>query len=51
MWQEIVVIIIGIFVLIYIGKKIYTNFLTPASKKSCNSSCSGCALKNKNLCN
>ena len=41
MWQEIAVFIIGLIVIFYIGKKIYTGTDNPCQ------GCPGCALKNK----
>lgn len=45
MWQEIAIIIIGLTVICYIGRKIYRFIIHPSkSDKSC-CGCTGCALK------
>lgn len=44
MWQEIIVGLIGLGVLLFVGWKIYKNIKNPPSNNKC-SGCSGCALK------
>lgn len=46
MWQEIAIILIGIAVVFYIGKKIYGFLKHPKTTNPC-ASCSGCILKEK----
>ena len=47
MWQEIAIILIGIAVAFYIGKKIYGFLKHPKTASPCKE-CSGCTLKKKN---
>lgn len=47
MWQEIAVLIIGLTVIFYIGKKIYKFFTHPSKTGDPCQGCPGCALKNK----
>lgn len=44
MWQEAAIIIIGLIVLFYIGRKIYRFVHQPKTNTSC-CGCTGCALK------
>lgn len=44
MWQEVGIIIIGIIVILYIGRKIYQLAHPSKINKSC-CGCSGCTLK------
>lgn len=46
MWQEIAIILIGIAVVFYIGKKIYGFLKHPETANPCKG-CSGCTLKEK----
>lgn len=49
MWQEVAVGIIGIITLLYVGWKVYRNFINPIQTNDhpC-SKCSGCTLKKHN---
>lgn len=44
MWQEIAIILIGLYAAFYIGKGIYKNITRPKDKGSC-CGCSGCSHK------
>ena len=44
MWQEIVIIIIAIFVIVFVGYKLYRHFTQPASL--CDD-CDGCVIKDE----
>lgn len=49
MWQEVAIGIIGIITLLYVGWKVYRNFINPIQTNDhpC-SKCSGCTLKKHN---
>lgn len=47
MWQEIVIILIGIATLVYIGWKIYRSIAKTRKSNDPCCGCSGCSLKNK----
>ncbi len=46
MWQEISIYIIGIVVVLYIGKQLYHTIKHPGKTK-CNCGCNGCHNTNK----
>lgn len=48
MWQEIVVGLIGVAVILFIGKKIYNLITASKSKGSC-CGCSGCKMKQEKI--
>lgn len=47
MWQEIIIILIGLSVTIHVGRKIFLFIFHPSKTKSACSGCKGCALKQK----
>ena len=46
MWQEIIVGIIGMGIVVYIAYKVYRSFAKPESQ-GCGCGCSGCTAKKK----
>lgn len=44
MWQEIAIILIGIIIILYLGRKIYRFIVTSKDSTSC-ADCCGCSLK------
>ena len=45
MWQEIAIILIGIIIITYLGRKIYRFIVHPAKGQNSCSGCCGCTLK------
>ena len=45
MWQEVIVIIIGLIVIFYIGRKIYNFLMHPPKANNPCQGCTGCTLK------
>ncbi|CAK7076789.1 MAG: hypothetical protein PARBA_03150 [Parabacteroides sp.] len=51
MWQDIAIIIIGIFIVVNIGFKIYKFLTRPATKNNPCCGCQGCNLKKEIIAN
>ncbi|MBO5226371.1 MAG: FeoB-associated Cys-rich membrane protein [Parabacteroides sp.] len=47
MWQEIAIILIGILVILYVGRKLYRLLTRPQQKDNPCCGCTGCSLKKK----
>lgn len=45
MWQEIIVGLIAIVVLLYVGRRLY-RMVKHAQEKTCGCGCAGCLMKN-----
>ena len=45
MWQEIAIIIVGLFVMLYVGLKFYRLFSKPKYPSNPCAGCTGCTLK------
>lgn len=51
MWQDIAIIIIGVFIVVNIGFKIYKFLTRPATKNNPCCGCQGCNLKKEIIAN
>lgn len=51
MWQDIAIIIIGVFIVVNIGFKIYKFLTRPATKNNPCCGCQGCNLKKEIITN
>lgn len=45
MWQEIAIILIGIIIVLYLGRKIYRFIVHPSKGENPCAGCCGCSLK------